>query len=131
MKRLAVLAALAAILALTATAFAAGGLSGKYKEKISGDTAVGGILNGTWVVKFSSGHYKATQNGHLAVKGTDSISGNQISLTDTGGPAKCSGTGMYTFHKTGRKLTFTVVSDPSPACIGRKDVLTWGTFHKV
>jgi hypothetical protein len=131
LKRFAPFAALAALLALTATAFAAGGLSGKYKEKISGDSALGGALNGTWVITLTKGHYKATENGHLIVKGTDTITGKKISLMDTSGPGKCSGTGNYKFKLSGHKLTFTVISDPSASCAGRKGVLTHGPLTKI
>jgi hypothetical protein len=122
MKRL--ILALAVIGALVAipSALAAGTLSGKWKTKISGDHALGGQLNGTWVIKFTPGHYSVTDQGKNVLKGVNSITGNKITFTDKSGAAKCSGTGHYKFKINGSKLTFTKVSDSS-SCAGREGVL--------
>ena len=61
-------------------------------------------------------------NGERVVFGTFSVSGNQISITDGGGPYSCAlvgpayRTGTYTWSLNGSALSFTVVSDN---CIGR------------
>lgn len=132
MKRLVLLAAFAAVLALAGTALATTGLSGKYKEVIKNDSALGGALNGTWVINLTAGHYKATDNGHVVVKGKDTITGNKITLHDKSGSDVCPTPGKYKFKLTGSKLKFTKISDSSTAkCIGRADVLTHGTFKQV
>jgi hypothetical protein len=131
MKRIvALVVPIVAMLALAPVAMGGPSLLGKWKIKIKNDAALGGQLNGTWVLNFTAGHYKATQNGSLAVKGKNTISGKKISFKDTAGPAKCSGTGKYKFKISGNKLRFTLVSEPS-ACVGRKGVLTHGAFSQV
>ena len=86
-------------------------------------------FKGTWVITFTKGHYKVTANGHPAVKGKDTIKKNKISLTDTGGPGKCNGTGKYKFKLTAGKLKFTKISN-TKSCAGRAAVLSH-TFTKV
>lgn len=98
-------------------------LNGRYRTVIKNDPALQGALDGTWVIKFTTGHYKVSQNGKLVVRGTDKISGNKISLTDTAGPGKCRGTGTYKAKLAHDKLKFTKISDPSPSCVGRVGVL--------
>lgn len=121
-------------LGLTGSALASSSLSGKYRAVIKNDTALGGALNGTWAIKFSSGRYRVTDNGHPVVHGRYRIKGDVITIKDTGGPAECPSTGKYTFklRDHGRKLTFRLISDSSSAaCIGRQDVITHRTFTKV
>jgi hypothetical protein len=130
MKRFATFAALLAFLALATTAFAAGGLSGKYKEKISGDSADGGQLNGTWVIALSSGAYTAKDSGHQVEKGTYKVTGRKVTFRATTAVDNCTTAGKYKFKLTGRKLKFTLLSDPSGACAGRRAVLTHGSFTK-
>ena len=125
MKRLVAVVFAAVVLGLVPAALAAGMLSGKYKIKISGDPALGGALNGTWVIRFTPGHYKVAHNGKALGHGTDKIRGDRITFS---AGAKCSSTGNYKFKKTGKKLTFTRISD---SCVGRRDLLTHGPFHNV
>ena len=77
-----------------------------------------------------NGVYHVSDDGHAVVHGNYTIKGNKISLKDTGGPAKCPGTGVYKFKVSGKSLKFTLVSDKNAACIGRRGVLTAGTFKK-
>lgn len=125
MKRLVAVVIAAAVLGLVPAALAAGTLSGSYKTNIKGDTALGGALNGSWLVTFSSGHYKVAHSGKPFGHGTDTIKGDKITLSKG---AKCSSVGKYKFTLTGKKLTFTKISD---SCVGRPAVLTHGPFHKV
>jgi hypothetical protein len=131
MKRFAFLVVIAATMALTPAALAAGTLSGKYKETISGDSALGGALNATWVLKLSNGHYRVSDNGTVVVHGKYKIKGNKITVFGGTGEASCPAKGTYKFTLTGTKLKFKVVSDSNPACIGRKLLLTHGTFTKI
>jgi hypothetical protein len=130
MKRLAVLVPVVAALALAPVALGGPSLLGKWKETIKNDSALGGALDGKWVISFTAGAYKVTQNGSFATKGKNKITGNKISFTDKSGPLMCSGTGKYKFKITGNKLRFTVISEPG-ACVGRKGVLTHGAFSEV
>lgn len=127
MKRIA-LAAVLAVFALAPAALAAGTLTGTYKTTIK-SSQFGGHLNGKWKLKLTSGHYKAWQNGKLIVKGSDTVTPKTVSLTDTGGPGKCTGTGVYKYSLRHDKLTFSRVSD-GKSCAGREFVLKH-TFHKV
>ena len=129
MRRLTVALAVIAALALVPAALAAGGLSGKYKTVIKGDTALGGALNGTWTIKFTRGHYAVADNGKVVIHGVNTYTGNTITFTDKSGPDACKGTGKYTFKVTGTKVKFTKVSDTA-ACAGRQAVLNH-TFTKV
>lgn len=125
MKRLVTVVIAAVVLGLVPAALAAGTLSGRYKTKITGDTALGGALNGTWVLTFTPGHYKVAHSGKPFGHGTDTITGHKITFSKG---ASCSTVGKYKFALTGGKLTFTKISD---SCLGRPAVLTHGAFHKV
>ena len=129
LKRLAAAIAAMIMLGAATTALAAGGLSGKYKTTIKGDSALGGALNGTWVIHFTPGAYHVSENGHPITHGKNTIKGNTITFHDTGGTGTCPGTGKYKFKLTGNKLRFTVISDPA-SCAGRKRVLTHGPLTK-
>jgi hypothetical protein len=129
MKRFAVVAVLLAMLAAASVASAAGTLSGTYQTKI-GAKPLGGRLKGTWTIKFSHGNYKVSDNGTAVVHGKYTISHGKLTLAHESGPAACPGSGTYTFKLSGKKLTFTRVSDGSAACTGRATVLA-GHFTKV
>lgn len=130
MKRFATAIVAVALMALVPAALAAGTLSGKYKEVIKHDHALGGHLNGTWVLDFTPGKYAATDNGHSVVKGKDSIKGDKITFQPGTGPGKCPTPGKYKFKLSGNKLRFTVIKDSNPKCAGRRDVLTHGPLTK-
>jgi hypothetical protein len=128
MKRLAIVGAVVALVALCSVAFAAATLSGTYKTKVH-TSALGGELNGTWTIDFKSGGYTVSDQGKVAVRGKNSINGTKISFTDTSGAEKCPGTGRYTFKLKGKALKFTKVKE-SAACAGRLTVLS-GAFTKI
>lgn len=130
MKRLATAVVAVAVMALIPAALAAGTLSGKYKEVIKHDHALGGHLNGTWVLDFTPGEYATTDNGHAVVHGKDSIKGHKITFQPGSGPGKCPTPGKYKFKLSGSKLRFTVIKDSNPKCAGRRDVLTHGPLTK-
>ena len=131
LRRLALTLVALAVLSVASTALAAGTLTGKYKTTIKHDSALGGALNGTWVLRLTKGGYHVFQNGHAITHGTDTIKGHTITFRDTGGPGACPGTGKYKFNLTGNKLKFTLISDPKTACAGRKGVLTHGALTRV
>jgi hypothetical protein len=129
LKRLAPALAAMIVLGAATTALAAATLSGKYTTTIKGDSALGGALNGTWVIHFTKGAYHVFENGHAITHGKDTVKANTITFHDTGGTGVCPGTGKYKFNLTGNKLRFTVISDSS-SCAGRKGVLTHGALTK-
>ena len=131
MKRLVVAVFTVVLLGLVPAALAAGTLSGSYKEKITGDPALGGALNGTWVLTFTPGHYKVAHNGKFVGEGKDKFPARHRITFLTG--VKCSSPGRYKYVRGGPELGpnglgFSKISD---ACTGRRDVLTHGPFHKV
>lgn len=93
-------------------------------------SVVGSWDNGTYfLVLFSNGTFDAYLSGSLTQKkvwGIYSVSGNQITLTDTGGVPFSSGesyacpaseVGVYSFTVTATILDFTLISDPCPGRI--------------
>lgn len=129
MKRLVTAVVFMAAFTLCSVAVAAANLNGTWKETIH-SSALQGELNGTWTFKADDGVYHVSDNGRAIVHGNYTIKGKKISLKDTGGSAKCPGTGVYKFKVSGKSLKFTLVSDKNAACIGRRGVLTAGTFKK-
>jgi hypothetical protein len=125
MKRVATVITLLALLVVASAALAKGIAPGTYKTTITGKgpNTLNGGLDGTWTLALKNGTYKVTLKGHgVQVTGTYKIKKSTISLTDTGGPAKCTGTGKYKFKLKKKTLTVTKVSD-TKSCIGRQDVL--------
>jgi hypothetical protein len=129
MKRIFTAAVVVASLALCSVAVAAAAsLQGKWKETIQ--TSGQSPLNGTWTFKATGSKYTVSVDGQFVDRGDYTIKGKKVSLKDTGGPAKCPGTGVYKFKVKGNTLKFTLVSDKNAACAGRRGVLTAGTFKK-
>jgi hypothetical protein len=127
MKRIALGVGLLVALGATTTALGAGRtakwkIRGNYETKVH-STELNGALNGTWVLKFTPGHYLVIWDGRPEDQGVYSIKGHVVTVHDTGGPAKCSGRGKYRFKLKGKTLTFKKISDPSSSCVGREDVL--------
>jgi len=131
MKRLAIVAALLATLVLAAAALAATKITGTYQTKITGKGAntLGGALDGTWTVTLKSGKYTAKLNGKAVVNGNYTIKKSTISLTDTGGSGKCTGTGKFKFTLKNKVLTLKKISD-AKACSPRDMVLAH-KFNKI
>jgi hypothetical protein len=128
MKKVVIALTIAALLIVASVAGAAvakSGLNGSWQTKITSPKN----LKGTWTLKLTPGKYNVKLGKSAIVNGKDTITGNKISLTDTGGPGKCKGTGVYKFKITGNKLNFTKVSD-TKACSGRSTVLKH-TFTRV
>jgi hypothetical protein len=141
MKRFALAVSVLDALGLCSVALATSTLSGTYKTKVH-SSALGGVLKGTWTIKFSGmapgsnqGVYTVTENGTKVLHGRDTIKGTKISFKDTGGKDSCLGagtTGHYKFKLKGHKLKFTKISEAKKGCgQGRLIVLTSGTFTKV
>jgi hypothetical protein len=120
MKRLGILAALLAALALPSLAPAADGPPpGKYTAKITTPAA----LKGTWTLSFSkNGTYTIARNGKIVVRGHDLSIAPQMQFSKETGPLACKSLGFYNFKRTGKTLTFEQLSDKK--CAGRELVLS-------
>jgi hypothetical protein len=129
MKRLAIVASVAAALLLASVALAAGKLHGTYKTTITSGVA-GGVLTGPWTIKFTRPNYTVSEDGVVEVRGKYAIKGHTITFHDKTGRDACPGPGRYTVHLAPRTLRFTPLSDPSLNCLGRRTVLA-GSFTKV
>jgi lipopolysaccharide export system protein LptA len=115
MKRVVIALTVAALLVVASVAMAKGGLNGSWSTKIKSPKN----LKGTWTLTFTPGHYVVKVNGSKVTKGTDTIKGNKISVTDS----TCKATGVYKYKITGNKLSFTKVKD-GKTCTGRAAVLS-------
>jgi hypothetical protein len=122
MRRRIVIAAAAAALvpALPSLARAADGPPpGTYTAKITSPAALKGTWALTWV---KNGTYRIARNGKVVVKGHDLSIGPQMQLSKETGSLACKSIGFYNFKRTGKKLAFSKLSDPS--CAGRALVLS-------
>jgi len=130
MKRLTIILSVLTVLAIVPAALAAGGPTGKWKTTISGKKVLGGHVDGSWTVDFTSARYTVTWNGKTVLHGVYTVTGSDMSLTDKSGEVKCPGTGTYTFKVNAEKLTLKKIKD-SEACAGRIAVLTTHPLTKV
>ncbi len=116
--------ATALVLVLTAIpaalAFASSGPSGTYQTTVR----TVGILNGTYKITFTPGHFTLHAPYNIVGKGTDSVSGSRMTLH---GPGSCKSAGLYEFKISGNSLTFHKISDPC----SRAAVLTAHALEKV
>ena len=103
--------------ALSHAARSHGTLTGKYRTRIkSGSKA---DPPGIYRLHFTKGHYTASYNGKVLIRGTDVVTGSSLTFSDQTGP--CVGTpGNYTYQRTGKTLKFQKVSD---SCDARSFVL--------
>jgi hypothetical protein len=124
MKRMIVVAAVAAAGATATSALAAGqALSpGAFTTRITG--AKPATLNGTWTLAVIGPAFNLIRNRATAATGGATISGNRITFRDLAGPYRCLGgraIGTYTWKLKAKTLTFKPVKD---SCAGRKAVLS-------
>jgi hypothetical protein len=117
MRRLAMLAAMAAALVVPSLALASGPPLARYTAKI----ATPSQLKGTWAFTFAKdGTYTIAQGAAVVVHGHYAALGSEITLSRETGPRACSQFGDYHWKRAGKTLKFTRVSDP---CAGRALVL--------
>jgi hypothetical protein len=117
MKRLALVASVAAVLALPSFALAGGSLPGTYTTAITTPPE----FKGTWALSFAKANtYTISERGKVVVRGHYASLGSEITFSKETGPLACKQFGDYHWKLTGKKLAFTRVSDP---CVGRKYVL--------
>jgi len=114
------LAILSIMLGVVSTATAAGLPNGTYEVTAKGSQ---------WSLTFNNGKYSVSKDGHKGVEGKYAITGNTITMTDTGGPMAQTGahaTGTYHWTFAAGKLTFSVIKDDG----GRMQILTAAPFQK-
>lgn len=114
------------------------GLAGAYKTTLTAADLPGAPpgaaekLSGNWTVSFAAdGTFSVKQDADEHVKGTYTSSGDQFTLTDTGGDLACLGDdtrGVYRMTRSGTSVKFTTVKDD--ACAGRAGVLTAKAFEQ-
>ncbi len=70
-------------------------------------------LGTVWTLKADSTFTADVHHGKMHAAGNYKISGDTITITETGAkvPQVCKGDGVYHFHRDGAKLHLTVVSD--------------------
>jgi hypothetical protein len=131
MKRLAVFAALLATLVVASVALASSGIAGTYTTTISGKGpgTLGGVLDGKWKLTLKHGKYHVLFKGKPVVNGNYTVKKSVITVSDTGGPGKCTGTGKYKFTLKNDTLKLKKISD-TKSCAARQAVLSH-TFKKV
>ena len=114
----ALVVAAAAALVLSSLAVASGGLSGTYQTIIKSPAD----LKGTWALTLAKGGtYRVAVNGQSVARGNYSTTATTITFTGERG-SRCSGTGTYTWKKSGKVVTF-VRKRESPSCQARALVL--------
>jgi serine/threonine-protein kinase len=90
-------------------------LTGTYETRISGETAEDAGLTGTWRLQFlPGGAVRAIWNGVTVVRGSASVTGTQVKLTDEAGSEACRGpeaTGVYRWELREGLLTLTPLRD--------------------
>ena len=122
MKRIALVAAVLAVLAGAASA-GTPNVNGVYETKISGKSPA--ILNGTWLLSIAQSRaFAVARNGTTVIGGKVTIAGSRITFHDVAGPMACKSsqaTGVYTWTLSGKTLKLKKVSD---SCVGRATVLS-------
>jgi hypothetical protein len=113
-----VAAAVAAALALTSGAFAAGGLSGTYTTTIKTPAQ----LKGKWALTLAQGgSYTVAVNGQPVARGKYTSTAKTITFAHERGSG-CTGAGTYAWTKSGKTVTFSRKRE-SGSCQARAAVL--------
>jgi hypothetical protein len=113
------LLAVGAALAITASALAAGGLSGTYATTIKSPAQ----LEGKWAITFAGGgSYTVAVNGETKARGRYTSTAKTITFARERGSG-CTGAGTYAWKKAGRTVTFTRKRE-SASCQVRAFVLS-------
>ena len=91
---------------------------------------IGTYVGGSFTLTFNSdGGHSVSVNEKVAVKGTYTVTGDQIAFTDKEGEFACTGTeaGKYRWKYDGKALTFSKLEDD---CDGRINGLTGQPWEK-
>ncbi len=130
MRRLVVLAAVAAAFTMSSVAFGAPALSGTYRTTIT-STALHGEVKGAWTITFNRGAFSADKGRTVATYGNYAIAGSKVTFRAAPGQDRCPITSVYRFSLHGATLKFSLISGSgtSATCEARQIVLA-GTFTK-
>jgi len=113
-----VVAAVAATLAVSSVALAAGGLSGKYTTTIKSPAQ----LKGRWLLTFAQGgSYTVAVNGQAVARGKYTSTAKTITFVRERGSG-CTGAGTYGWSRSGKTVSFTRKRESS-SCQARAAVL--------
>lgn len=129
MKRIALVAACAAMLVTAAQAAAPTIYPHIYTTRIAGVSPA--VPNGSWRLVVQKTTFGVAKNGVPAVAGSVQVAGNKITFHDLAGPLSCKGSGAigtYTWKLQGATLTLTKVHD---TCAGRPLILAGRHYTKV
>lgn len=74
--------------------------------------------NGSYAVDFGA-------DGNIEINGKYEISGDQVTIQDTGGPNACNGKGVYKLEISSTAMKMTRVSDECPDRGGPEGVMSW------
>ena len=118
-KRFALAAAVTVALGVASVALAAGGLVGKYTTTISSPPQVKGKWSLTLV---KGGAYTVAVNGDAVARGKYSATATRITFGRESGGSGCTGSGTYSWKKSGKTLRFTRIREAA-SCQGRAAVL--------
>ena len=111
-------AAVAAAIAVSSVALAAGGLSGTYATTIKSPAQ----LKGRWVLTFAhGGSYTVAVNGQAVARGKYTSSAKTITLDRERGSG-CTGAGTYAWKRSGKTISFVRTRETS-SCQARALVL--------
>lgn len=101
---------------------------GDYTTEREPGSVLPGVV-GTWDISFrANASGSAELDGLTVASFTYRVTGNEIRLTDAGGPGTCregEESGMYRWSTEGTTLSFTSISDD---CASRVDVLAEGPW---
>ncbi len=110
-------AAVAAAIAVSSVALAAGGVAGTYAATIKNSNH----LNGKWVLGLKGGTYTVAQNGNTLARGKYSATATTITFARE--PASgCAGSGTYAWKKSGKTIAFVRMRE-HPSCQARAEIL--------
>ena len=88
----------------------------------------GTYANGDFAITFSDdGTHTVSSGGNVVVKGSYTVTQDQIALSDKEGDYACKGTGKYKWKAEGKGLKFEKVEDE---CEGRATALSGSTWEK-
>jgi hypothetical protein len=115
----AIVLVVAAALAVSSAAFAAGGPVGMYTTTVKSPAQ----LKGKWAITFTrAGSYTVALNGETVARGRYTSTPTTITLDRERGSG-CSGAGTYAWKRAGKTVTFTRKRE-TPSCQARALVLS-------
>jgi hypothetical protein len=132
MKIAAAVATSVVVLATASQAAAAGGQpSGTYVKLLPASGLPSPVPNLLLDLSFGPGTYSVTLAGLSLNAGTTIDTSSTVTFQEPNALDGCTTPGTYRYDVDGSKLSFELVSDPSPFCFARVVALTLGPWHQV